>query len=68
MVATAPKRSRPRAPVPPAKRLSTPKPTIVDVNTVVDSSWTMTSLVASTTGHWTDHLVGSRPTHHERRD
>jgi len=39
MAATAPKRSRPRAPVPPARRLSTPKPTIVDVNTVVDSSW-----------------------------
>ena len=35
---------------------------------VVDSSWTMASLVASTTGHWTDHLVGSRPVHQERRD
>ena len=38
MVATTPMRSLWRSPVPPASRLSSPRPTIVDVSTVVDSS------------------------------
>ena len=39
IVSTTEYRSFPRRPVPPASLLSTPMPTIVDVSTVVLSSW-----------------------------